>query len=59
MKTLSIELLIIIRLLTNDGIFLENRRPLPKRQSTEVARFIKRPAKKGKKLFNFIQSRIP
>jgi len=59
MKTLSIELLIIIRLLTNDGIFLENRRPLPKRQPAEVIRFIRRPAKKGRKLFDFTKSFIP
>jgi len=51
MKIITIELLILIRLITNDGIFLENRRPLPKKQSTEVIRFIKRPAKKGRKLF--------
>jgi hypothetical protein len=59
MKTLSIELLIIIRLLTNDGMFLENRRPLPKKQPTEVSRFIRRPAKKGRKLFNLTKSFIP
>jgi hypothetical protein len=37
--------------MTNDGLFLENRRPLPKRQPAEVFRFIRRPAKKGRKLF--------
>ena len=40
----------IARLLTNDGIILENRRPQPKRQPAEVIRFIRRPAKRGRKL---------
>jgi hypothetical protein len=44
-------ILIILRLLTNDGMMLENRRPQSKRQPTEVLRFIRRPAKKGRKLF--------
>jgi hypothetical protein len=52
-KIITIELLILFRLLTNDGIMLENRRPQPKRQSVEVIRFIRRPAKKGRKLFYF------
>lgn len=43
--------LIIIRLITNDGVFLNARRPQPKRTPTEVVRFIRRPAKKGKKKF--------
>jgi hypothetical protein len=51
MKKKLLLILIILRLLTNDGIFLQNRRPLPKRQSAEVFRFIRRPAKKGRKLF--------
>jgi hypothetical protein len=37
--------------MTNDGMFLENRRPLPKKLPTEVFRFIRRPAKRGRKLF--------
>lgn len=49
MKGILLEVLIIARLLTNDGIILENRRPQPKRQSEEVMRFIRRPAKKGRK----------
>jgi hypothetical protein len=48
-KGLLIEILIILRLLTNDWMFLENRRPVPKRQPTEVIRFIRRPAKRGRK----------
>jgi hypothetical protein len=51
-KAIIIELLIIARLLTNDGMMLENRRPQPKKLSTEVVRFIRRPAKRGRKLFN-------
>ena len=44
-------ILIFLRLITNDGMFLENRRPLPKKLPAEVLRFIKRPANKGRKLF--------
>ena len=51
MRKRLLPILILLRLLTNDGIFLEYRRPLPKRQSVEVLRFIRRPAKKGRKLF--------
>ena len=58
-KTILIELLIIARLLTNDGMMLENRRPQPKRQSVEVLRFIRRPAKKGRKLFKFTNPFFP
>ena len=29
---------------------LENRRPIPKRQPPELIRFIRRPAKRGRKL---------
>jgi hypothetical protein len=36
----------------DDGMMLQNRRPQPKRQPAEVFRFIRRPAKKGRKLFN-------
>jgi len=42
-------ILITIRLLTNHGIMLENRRPIPKRQPPEVIRFIRRPARRGRK----------
>jgi hypothetical protein len=42
----------MMRLLTNDGMMLENRRPQPKRQPIEIFRFIRRPAKKGRKLLN-------
>lgn len=49
-KTIAIELLILFRLLTNDGMMLENRRPIPKKQPPEINRFIRRPAKRGRKL---------
>ena len=49
MKGILLEVLIIARLLTNDGIMLENRRPQPKKQPAEVIRFILRPAKRGRK----------
>ena len=39
----------MLRLMTNDGIMLENRRPIPKRQPPEVIRFVRRPAKRGRK----------
>lgn len=40
--------LIISRLITNDGVFINVRRPKPKKQPTEIFHFIKRPAKKGR-----------
>ena len=49
MKLLILDALIVLRLLTNDGIMLENRRPIPKRQPPEVIRFVRRPARKGRK----------
>ncbi len=51
MKSIFLEFLILSRLMTNEGIILENRRPIPKRQPPEIIRFIRRPAKRGKKLF--------
>ena len=51
MQKLIVELLIFLRLVTNDGIMLENRRPQPKRQPPEIIKFIRRPAKKGRKIF--------
>ena len=51
MNKIILSFLITLRLLTNDGIMLENRRPQPKRQPVEVFRFIRRPTKKGRKLF--------
>ena len=53
-KTILIELLIIARLITNDGMMLENRRPQPKRQFPEIIRFIRRPDKRGRKKARFI-----
>ncbi len=58
-RTILIEFLIIARLLTNDGMMLENRRPQPKRQSVEVLRFIRKPAKRGRKLFKFTKPPFP
>jgi hypothetical protein len=52
MKALTLELLILLRLLTNEGLMLENRRPIPKKQPPEIIRFIRRPAKRGMKLGN-------
>lgn len=50
MKRKVLSLLVLVRLLTNDGIMLENRRPIPKRQPPEIIRFIRRPAKRGREL---------
>ena len=49
MKLFILDILIVLRLLTNDGIMLENRRPIPKRQPPEVTRFVRRPARRGRK----------
>jgi len=54
MKLFILDILIVLRLLTNDGIILENRRPIPKKQPPEVIRFVRRPAKKGRKEFRKI-----
>ena len=58
MKLAVLDFLIVLRLLTNDGIMLENRRPIPKRQPPEVFRFIRRPAKRGRKKFIMIDEQI-
>jgi len=55
MKLLILDLLIVLRLLTNDGVILENRRPIPKRQPPEILRFIRRPAKRGRKGQNYFE----
>ena len=49
MKLFILDILIVLRLLTNDGIILENRRPIPKRQPPEIIRFVRRPARRGRK----------
>ena len=49
MKLFFLDILIVLRLLTNDGIMLENRRPIPKRQPPEIIRFVRRPARRGRK----------
>jgi hypothetical protein len=54
MKLAILDILIVLRLLTNDGMMLENRRPIPKRQPVEVIRFVRRPAKRGRKKFRMI-----
>ena len=58
MKLFILDTLIVLRLLTNDGIMLENRRPIPKRQPPEVIRFVRRPAKRGRKKFKMINEQI-
>ena len=54
MKSAFLLGLLIMRLITNEGIFNEGRRPQPKRQPAEVIRFIRRPAKRGRKKAWFI-----
>jgi hypothetical protein len=49
MKRIVLQLLILARLLTHDGIMLENRRHIPKKQPPEIIRFIRRPARRGRK----------
>ena len=49
MKRIVLQFLILARLLTHDGIMLENRRPIPKKQPPEIIKFIRRPAKRGRK----------
>jgi hypothetical protein len=51
MQKVIVELLILFRLFTNDGVMLENRRPLPKKLPPEIIRFIRRPARRGRKIF--------
>lgn len=50
MKIAFLEILIVARLVTNDGIFLERRRPQPKKLPSEVIRFISSPHRRGLKL---------
>ena len=49
MKLLILDILIVLRLLTNDGLMLENRRPISKSLAPEVIRFVRRPARRGRK----------
>ena len=51
MKLFFLDLLIVLRLLTNDGLMLENRRPISKSLAPEVIRFVRRPARRGRKKF--------
>ena len=58
MKLLILDILIVLRLLTNDGIMLENRRPIPKKQPPEIHRCTRKKGKSKKKgeLITFWQS---
>ena len=49
MKIFVLDVLIVLRLLTNDGIMLENRRPTSKPLSPEIIRFVRRPARRDRK----------
>jgi hypothetical protein len=49
MKNNLLPIMIILRLITNDGILLENRNPKPKQQPPEVRASIRRIWKKGAK----------
>ena len=49
MKNNLLPIMIILRLITNDGMILENRSPKPKQQPPEVRASIKRTWKKGAK----------
>jgi len=50
MRKKLLPILILLRLLTNDWMMLENRSPKARTQPPEVLRFIKKPAKKGRKI---------
>jgi hypothetical protein len=49
MKKIFLITLLISRLITNDGVFLNARRIPPRKQFPELIRFIRRPAKRGRK----------
>jgi hypothetical protein len=49
MKKILLIGLLIMRLITNEGVFLNARRIPPKKQFPEIIRFIRRPAKRGRK----------
>jgi hypothetical protein len=51
MKKKILPILILLRLLTHDGTFLENRSPKPRIQPPEVRAAIRRTWKRGRKLF--------
>lgn len=50
MRKKLLPILIFIRLLTNDGLMLENRSPKPKQQPPEVRSAIRRTWKRGSKI---------
>ncbi len=51
MKKKLLPILILIRILMNDGLFMENRRAQPKPQPPEVRAAIRRTWRRGRKLF--------
>ena len=51
MRKKLVPILILLRLLINDGLFMENRRIQPKPQPPEVRAAIRRTWRRGKKLF--------
>ena len=56
MKLFILDILIVLRLLTNDGIMLENRRPIPKKQPPEIQRCTRRKGKIKRKGEQIISS---
>jgi micrococcal nuclease len=53
MKRIILPILILIRLLTNDGFFNENRNIKIKQQPPEVRSAIRRTWRRGKKMYNY------
>jgi hypothetical protein len=51
MKKLILLAVVLFRLLTHDGLFMENRRVQPKSQPPEVRSAIRRTWRRGRKLF--------
>jgi hypothetical protein len=51
MRKKLLPILILMRLLTHDGLFMENRRVQPKSQPPEVRSAIRRTWRRGRKLF--------
>jgi hypothetical protein len=50
MKKKILPILILLRILMNDGLFMENRRTQPKPQPPEVRAAIRRTWRRGRKL---------
>ena len=51
MRKKLLPILILLRILMNDGLFMENRRAQPKPQPPEVRAAIRRTWRRGRKLF--------